>query len=185
MSGVSRREIIAAGLVFGAMSPARAQVGKTAWDFGFPDIEGGTLLLGDYKGNALVVVNTASFCGFTYQYEALEKLHKTRKASGLVVIGVPSGDFHQESDSNAKVKTFCESRFGVDFPMAGISKVTGEGAAPFYKRVKAERNWEPSWNFNKIVIGRDGRIVGCFGSGDEPGGARVQAALGKALAVGA
>ena len=188
MTGVSRRDLLACTLGLGAVTSTavRAQsAGRTAWDFGFPNIEGGKLVLGEYKGNALMVVNTASFCGFTYQYEALEKLHRARKAAGLVVIGVPSQDFNQESDSNARVKAFCDATFGVDFPMAGISKVKGEDAAPFYKWVKAERNWEPSWNFNKVIIGRDGHIVACFGSGDEPDGLRVQAAIVKALAVAA
>jgi glutathione peroxidase len=166
-------------------APGAGAAEPTAWDFGFPNIDGGKLSLGKYKGNALMVVNTASFCGFTYQYEALEKLYRTRKAAGLVVVGVPSQDFNQESDSNAKVKAFCEATFGVDFPMAGISKVKGEDAAAFYKWVKAERNWEPSWNFNKVIIGRDGRIIACFGSGDEPDGHRVTSAIAKALAVAA
>ncbi len=182
MTGVSRREFLAASMAVGGVSTARAAE-QTAWDFTFTDIDGGKLPLAQYKGNALMVVNTASFCGFTYQYEGLEKLHRLRKSSGFVVIGVPSQDFNQESDSNAKVKAFCEATFGVEFPMAGISKVTGENAEPFYKWVKAERNWEPSWNFNKVIIGRDGHIVACFGSGDEPDGLRVQTAITKALAV--
>ncbi len=184
MTRVSRRHFLVASLACG--TAMRAEAGEaTAWDFSFPSIEGGRLALAEYKGNALMVVNTASFCGFTYQYEALEKLHKARKAAGLVVIGVPSQDFNQESDSNAKVKAFCEATFGVDFPMAGISKVTGEDAAAFYKWVKAQRNWEPSWNFNKVIIGRDGRIIACFGSGDEPDGQRVRAAITRALAIAA
>ncbi len=181
MPGYTRRVLLAAsaGLV---MTEAHA-ADTLAWDFAFPDIDGGTLKLAQFKGNAIMVVNTASFCGFTYQYEALEKLHKARKAAGFAVVGVPSQDFNQESDSNAKVKAFCEATFGVDFPLAGISKVTGEGAAPFYKWVKAQRNWEPSWNFNKVIIGRDGRIIACFGSGDEPDGLKVQNAITAALAV--
>ncbi|MCX7380769.1 MAG: glutathione peroxidase [Alphaproteobacteria bacterium] len=156
-----------------------------AWDFAFPDIDGGSLKLATFKGKAIMVVNTASFCGFTYQYEALEKLHKTRGAAGFAVIGVPSQDFNQESDSNAKVKAFCETTFGIDFPLAGLSKVKGEDAAPFYKWVKAQRNWEPTWNFNKVVIGRDGRIIACFGSGDEPEGLKVRNAITAALAASA
>lgn len=183
MSAFSRRALLAAAAGL-AVTGARA-ADPVAWDFAFPDIDGGTLKLAQFRGNAIMVVNTASFCGFTYQYEALEKLHKARKSVGFAVVGVPSQDFNQESDSNAKVKAFCEATFGVDFPLAGISKVTGEGAAPFYRWVKAQRNWEPSWNFNKVVIGRDGRIVACFGSGDEPDGLKVQNAIAAALAVAA
>ena len=184
MPGVSRREILAAALVTLAAPGGPARADETlAWSFTFPDIDGGTLALGTFKAKALMVVNTASFCGFTYQYEALEKLSKMRGPAGLVVVGIPSQDFDQETDSNAKVKEFCDANFGIDFPMAAISKVKGEDAAPFYRWVKTQRNWEPSWNFNKVVIGRDGRIVACFGSGDEPDGMRVQNAITAALAV--
>ena len=109
---------------------------KLAWDFSFPAIEGGTLDLRGFAGHVLVVVNTASFCGYTYQYEGLRKLHEAHTADGLTVIGVPSGDFNQESPDNQTVKTFCETRFGIDFPLAGISHVKGPSAAPFYAWVR-------------------------------------------------
>jgi glutathione peroxidase len=153
----------------------------TAWGFGFPSIEGGRLDFATLKGRALLVVNTASFCGYTYQYEALEKLHKAREADGLTVIGVPSQDFNQESTENATVKTFCETRFGIDFPLAAVSHVKGVQAAPFYAWVKQQRGWEPSWNFNKVLIGRDGRVVATFGSGDEPDGTAVTKAIAGVL----
>jgi glutathione peroxidase len=155
-----------------------------AWSFGFPAIDGGRLELGAFKGHALLVVNTASFCGYTYQYEALEKLHATRAAQGLTVIGVPSQDFNQESPDNATVKTFCETRFGIDFPLAGVTHVRGPQAAPFYAWVRQQRQWEPSWNFNKVLIGRDGRIAATFGSGDEPDGPKLAQAIANALASG-
>ena len=91
----------------------------------------------DFKGRVLLVTNTASFCGYTYQYEALEKLHTARSAAGLTVIGVPSQDFNQESADNATVKTFCETRFDIDFPLTAISHVRGAQAAPFYAWVKS------------------------------------------------
>lgn len=140
----------------------------TAWDFRLPAIDGGDLNLAAYRGRVLLVVNTASFCGYTYQYEALERLNKAKSAAGLTVIGVPSGDFNQESTDNATVKTFCETRFGIDFPLAAISRIRGPQAVPFYAWVKQARNWEPSWNFNKVLIGRDGMILDTFGSKDEP-----------------
>jgi glutathione peroxidase len=155
-----------------------------AWSFGFPSIDGGQLDFDGLKGRALLVVNTASFCGYTYQYDALEKLHTTRAAEGLTVIGVPSQDFNQESPDNATVKTFCQTRFGIDFPLTVVSHVRGPQAAPFYAWVKAQRQWEPSWNFNKVLIGRDGKIAGMFGSGDEPDGAKLTRAIGTALAAG-
>ncbi|MGE0221900.1 MAG: glutathione peroxidase [Acetobacteraceae bacterium] len=154
-----------------------------AWDFGFESIEGGRLDLAAFKGRVLLVANTASFCGYTYQYEGLQKLHQARSAAGLTVIGVPSQDFNQESPDNATVKSFCETRFGIDFPLAGVTSVRGPKAAPFYAWVKERRRWEPAWNFNKVLIGRDGRVAGTFGSGDEPDGPKLTAAIDAALAT--
>lgn len=158
---------------------------KTAWSFSFPDIDGGTLDLGTLKGRVLLVVNTASFCGYTYQYDALEKLHEAKSPAGLTVVGVPSQDFNQESADNGTVKEFCETRFGIDFPLAAVSHVRGARAAPFYAWVNAQRNWQPQWNFNKVLIGRDGRILATFGSGEEPDGPVISKAIEQALAASA
>jgi glutathione peroxidase len=155
-----------------------------AWDFGFPSIDEGQLDFAQYKGRVLLVVNTASFCGYTYQYEGLEKLHRSASSRGVTVIGVPSQDFNQESADNKTVKTFCDATFGVEFPMAAISHVRGPQAAPFYAWVRDQKHWEPNWNFNKVLVGRDGRIAGTFGSGDEPQGAKLSAAVEDALAKG-
>jgi len=152
-----------------------------AWEFGFPSIDDGALELAAFKGRVLLVANTASFCGYTYQYEGLQRLHQAGAPRELTVIGVPSRDFNQESADNATVKTFCETTFGVAFPMAGIAHVRGPQAAPFYAWVKNEKGWEPNWNFNKVLIGRDGRIAGTFGSGDEPEGTKLSAAIESAL----
>lgn len=170
-----------AALMAGAGTGQAAEA--TAWGFSFPAIEGGTLALSAYKGQVLLVVNTASFCGYTYQYEALQKLHAAQQKAGLVVVGVPSQDFNQESASNDKVKDFCEATFGIDFPMAGLSHVRGPAADPFYRWVKAETGWQPEWNFNKVLIGRNGRIIAHYPSGDEPQGARLTQAIGAALAL--
>jgi len=152
-----------------------------AWDFSFPAIDGGVLDLGAFKGRVLVVANTASFCGYTYQYEGLKKLHQAEAGHGLTVLGVPSRDFNQESPDNATVKTFCETNYGVDFPLSGIAHVRGTQAVPFYAWVKQQTGWKPSWNFNKVLIGRDGRVAGTFGSGDEPQGAKLTKAIAAAL----
>lgn len=154
---------------------------KLAWNFSFPAIGEGEIDLAAFKGNVLLITNTASFCGYTYQYEGLEKLHRAEGARGLTVIGVPSRDFNQESPDNATVKTFCETRYGVDFPLAGIAHVRGPAAAPFYAWVREMRGWQPDWNFNKVLVGRDGRIAGTFGSGDEPNSGRLQQAIAAAL----
>jgi glutathione peroxidase len=155
-----------------------------AWDFGFPSIDEGRLEFATLRGRVLLVTNTASFCGYTYQYEGLEKLHQAGSPRGLTVIGVPSQDFNQESADNGTVKRFCEATFGVEFPMAGIAHVRGADAAPFYVWVREQRRWEPNWNFNKVLIGRDGHIAGTFGSGDEPQGTELSQAIEAELAKG-
>jgi glutathione peroxidase len=180
MIALPRRTVLGGGILMAAGHE------KLAWDFGFPAIDGGTLDFRTLSGHVLLVVNTASFCGYTYQYEGLRKLHEAREADGLTVIGVPSQDFNQESPDNKTVKTFCETQFGIDFPLTGLSHVKGPTAAPFYVWVRDTVSWEPNWNFNKVLIGRDGTIAGTFGSGDEPDGRKlggaIEAALEKAAA---
>jgi glutathione peroxidase len=170
-------------LLLGAAAMTLAAAPATAWDFTFTAIEEGELPLARFRGRVLLVVNTASFCGFTYQYEALEKLHASLSSKGLTVIGIPSGDFNQESKTNEEVKNFCDATFGVKFPLAGITHVTGPEAHPFYQWVKAQKSWEPNWNFNKVLIGRDGGILGCYGSSDEPGSPRITRILDTALSA--
>ena len=185
MADPTRRLLLAVSLP-GLTGGVRAMAGtmnKLAWDFSFPAIDGGMLELAAYRGQVLLVVNTASFCGYTYQYEALQKLYDAKKSAGLVVIGVPSQDFNQESGDNQTVKDFCDTRFGIDFPMAGLSHVRGVLAAPFYTWVNAQALWHPAWNFNKVLIGRDGRIAGTFGSSDEPAGPALTKANDAALAA--
>lgn len=187
MADIARRGLLAAplwgGLVMTGLGRDAVAQEKLAWDFTFPDIDGGTLDLAKLRGRVLLVVNTASFCGFTYQYEALQKLSKARLGEGLTVIGVPSRDFEQESATNEQVKKFCESTFGIDFPLTGIQKVRGDQAHPFYRWVRAAKGWEPRWNFGKVLVGRDGRVVAAFGSSDEPMGFRVTSAIEAALAA--
>jgi glutathione peroxidase len=179
MVELTRRTMLGAMAAVPLVGAGKAQ---TAWDFSFPAIEGGTLDFAAFKGRVLLVANTASFCGFTYQYEGLQKLHTQKSPAGLTVIGVPSRDFHQESPDDVTVKTFCETRFNIDFPLTTVSHVRGTSAVPFYAWVAAERNWQPEWNFNKVLIGRDGRIAGTFGSRDEPDGPSVSNALSRELA---
>ena len=180
MAEIGRRSVLLGGVAMGTGKPVSA---VTAWDFSFPSIEEGTLDLAAFRGRVLLVTNTASFCGYTYQYQQLEKLHRAFAGRGLTVVGVPSQDFNQESGSNAEVKRFCEATFGVEFPMAGILHVRGAQAHPFYAWVKARTGWEPAWNFNKVLIGRDGLVRGTFGSGDEPYGPKLQSAIAAQLAT--
>ncbi|MCB1340099.1 MAG: glutathione peroxidase [Pseudooceanicola sp.] len=134
----------------------------------FPSIDGGTLSLDDWRGQPVLVVNTASQCGFTPQYEGLQALSDTYGPRGLVVLAVPSDDFNQELGSAAEVKEFCELTYGIDLPMTDITQVRGPEAHPFYKAVKAETGFEPGWNFNKVLIGPDGAVVGTWGSSVQP-----------------
>ena len=169
-------------LLLGAALTTIAAAPQTAWDFTFPSIEDGTLALADHRGKLLLVVNTASFCGYTYQYENLMKLHRAMAPKGLAVIGVPSQDFNQESADNKTIKSFCETSFDVDFPLAGLSHVRGAKAHPFYRWVKAQKGWEPSWNFSKVLIARSGQVIACYGSNAEPDGPELSKAIGQALA---
>jgi glutathione peroxidase len=117
-----------------------------------------------YAGQVVVVVNTASFCGFTPQYKGLEALHAKYKDRGLVVLGFPSNDFSQEPDSNAKIADFCENTFGVKFPMFVKTTVRGPEALPLFKQLAEQTGTTPKWNFYKYIISRDGQTVKSFSS---------------------
>ena len=117
-----------------------------------------------YAGQVVVVVNTASFCGFTPQYKGLEALYSKYKDRGLVVLGFPSNDFSQEPDSNAKIADFCENTFGVKFPMFVKTTVRGADALPLFKQLAEQTGTTPKWNFYKYIISRDGKDIKSFGS---------------------
>ena len=134
-----------------------------------------------YSGKVVVVVNTASFCGFTSQYEGLEALYAKYKDRGLVVLGFPSNDFSQETGSNKQIADFCENTFGVKFPMAVKSTVTGKDAIPLFKELAAKTSTPPRWNFYKYVIARDGVQVAAFSSNADPAGAQFVKEIEKQL----
>ena len=121
-----------------------------------------------YAGKVLLVVNTASYCGFTPQYQGLEALHAKYKDRGLVVLGFPSNDFLQETGSNKEIADFCENTFGVKFPMFAASSVRGSGANALFKDLSAATGEPPKWNFNKYLVGRDGKPVAYYGSTTTP-----------------
>ena len=140
---------------------------NNAYDYNFTSInEEDVINLSDYKGKTIVVVNTASLCGFTYQYEGLQSLYAKYKDEGLIVIGVPSNQFLQEEPGDSKqIKEFCESTFGITFPMTVKNKVKGSDAHPFYKWAKIELGLlagVPRWNFHKIIIDKNGNAVAGF-----------------------
>lgn len=137
-------------------------------DAPFSNIDGGTLKLSDWKGQPVLVVNTASQCGFTKQYAGLQALYDTYRDRGLVVLAVPSDDFNQELSSDEAVKEFCELQYGIDMPMTGITHVRGTQAHPFFRSVEKEAGFTPGWNFNKILVGPDGKVAGTWGSPVRP-----------------
>jgi glutathione peroxidase len=121
-----------------------------------------------YAGKVVLVVNTASFCGFTPQYKGLEALDSKYRSQGLVVLGFPSNDFAQESGSNKDIAEFCENTFGVKFPMFAKSSVRGVDANPLFKELARASGTTPKWNFYKYLIGRDGRVVDSYSSMTAP-----------------
>lgn len=121
-----------------------------------------------YAGKVVLVVNTASFCGFTPQYKGLEALDSKYRARGLVVLGFPSNDFAQEAGSNKEIADFCESTFGVKFPMFAKSSVRGPEANPLFKQLAQLSGTTPKWNFYKYLIGRDGKVVDAYSSLTSP-----------------
>jgi glutathione peroxidase len=136
----------------------------------------------DFKGQVLLVVNTASFCGFTGQYEELEKLHKQYNSKGFSVIGFPSSDFgNQEYKSNKEIAAFCHNTFGVKFPMFAKTVVKGDSANPLYKQLAEASGEQPGWNFHKYLINRKGEVVGTFKSGVSPNDPQITQAIRRAL----
>lgn len=121
-----------------------------------------------YSGKVLLVVNTASYCGFTGQYEGLEQLHARYRDKGLVVLGFPSNDFAQESGNNQQIAEFCSNTYGVKFPMFAKSSVTGAQASPFFRQLAEATGQKPRWNFYKYLIGRDGKPVASYSSMTSP-----------------
>ena len=155
----------------------------SAFDFGFTTIDGKPMPLETYQGKVLLVVNVASHCGLTPQYEGLEALSQQYRDQGLVVIGVPANDFGaQEPGTEAEIHAFCTTKFAVDFPMTSKEPVIGPSAHPFYQWAVAELGADaaPKWNFHKYLVGRDGKLTS-FGSRTPPDAAELVGAIEAAL----
>jgi len=152
-----------------------------AYDFSFTTLVGGQPLpLSDFKGKVILVVNTASQCGFTGQYDGLEKLYEQYKDQGLVIVGVPSNDFgKQEPGTNEEISHFCKLNYGVSFPMASKEDVIGDDAHPFYKWANDKVGFlgRPKWNFHKYLIDRSGNLVTYFHSTTKPADADLIEAI--------
>ena len=151
-----------------------SQVKAAELDAPFYSIDGGTLSLSQWSGQPILVVNTASRCGFTKQYGGLQALYDKYRDRGLVVLAVPSNDFKQELSSDEKVKEFCEVQFGIDLPMTTITHVKGPDAHAFYKSLKREENYVPKWNFSKVLIGPDGNTIATYESRVLPNSSEIQ-----------
>lgn len=163
-----------------------AEAARTVYEYNFPPLTGDKqIALADYKGSVILLVNTASKCGFTGQYEGLQKLYGDYKDQGLVIIGVPSNDFGaQEPGSEKEIAGFCQTNYGVTFPMAAKQVVTGDDAHPFYYFARETLGYlaAPKWNFHKYLISRDGKLVDYFHSTTTPDSERLVNAIKEQLA---
>jgi glutathione peroxidase len=188
---IERRTVIAAALatIAGAASPrtvlAQPSMSRiTAYAFSFPALSGGDIRLAEYAGRPLLVVNTASLCGFTPQYAGLQELWTEFYDRGLTIIGVPSNDFGgQEPGGATEIAQTAQQHYGVTFPIAAKAVVKGPNAHPFYKWAADIRPKDvPRWNFHKYLIGRNGYIAEVFAETIEPADTRVKTAIARALA---
>lgn len=179
------RTLGALAFAFGVLAPTAAHsaaAGRNgdAFAFSFESIEGNPLPLSAFAGKALLVVNTASFCGFTRQYDALQELWERYRDRGLVVLGVPSNDFGgQEPGTESEIKQFCEVNFSIDFPLTAKEHVKGDAAHPFYKWAGRELGVaaQPRWNFHKYLVSPDGRLVAWFATATSPTSGKVLEAV--------
>ena len=156
---------------------------SSVYDFQATQIGGKTVPLSKFKGKPLLIVNTASACGFTPQFAGLEKLHEQYGGKGLVVLGFPSNDFAQESGGNRQIADFCENTYGVKFPMFAKSAVRGADANDLFRQLAQATGRQPLWNFHKYLIARDGKVVANYTSLTAPDDAKLLKDIDKQLAA--
>ena len=157
-------------IMFSFFSKGYADYSKLAYDFKFNSIDGDQINLDNYREKVIVIVNVASRCGFTNQYDDLQDIWSNYKEKDLVVVGIPTNNFRQEPGSNKEIKDFCETNFNINFPMSEKLDVIGNNAHPFYKWAKKNygKGAIPKWNFHKIIIGKDGKVATTFSSITRP-----------------
>ena len=149
---------------------SHAEYEKIFYDFKINSITGDQIDLKDFKGKPILIVNTASYCGFTKQYNDMQELWEKYRDRGLIVLGVPSNSFNQEKSDNSAVKEFCEVNFNINFPLTEITDVKGDNAHEIYKWAKANygKSAVPKWNFYKILINKEGKIEDTYASLTSP-----------------
>ena len=169
--------------MFGFFTNLSANYSNLVYDYTFEGIDGNKIKLDQFKEKIIIVVNVASRCGYTKQYDDLQKLWIDYKEKDLVVIGVPSNNFKQEPASNKEIKDFCETNFGINFPLTAKTNVIGKDAHPFYKWAKKNHGISaiPKWNFHKIIIGKDGNVAKTFSSITRPLSKKFVKVLEEAL----
>ena len=162
---------------------ASAKYEKIFYDFKIDSIIGDEINFKDYEGKAILVVNTASYCGFTKQYDDLQSLWEKYKSEGLIVLGIPSNTFNQEKSSEKEIKEFCEVNFNISFPLSKLTEVKGENAHPLYIWAKENhgKSAVPKWNFHKILINKQGKIEDTFSSLTKPLSSKIQGKIKKIL----
>ena len=170
-------------MLFNFFNNASANYSQLAYAHNFIGIEGEVINLSDYKNKIIIVVNVASRCGFTNQYKDLQALWSKYKDKDLVVIGVPSNNFRQEPGSNKEIKKFCETTFGVNFPITEKTNVIGDNSHPFFIWAKKNHGYGavPKWNFHKIIIGKSGKVVETFASITKPSSKKFISSIEKEI----
>ena len=170
-------------IMFFFKSSSHADYEKIFYDFKINSISGEVIDLNDFKGKAVLVVNTASYCGFTKQYDELQELWDLYKEKGLIVLGVPSNSFNQEKNNNADVKEFCEVNFDINFPLTTITDVRGKNAHEIFKWAKENhgKSAVPKWNFHKILINKEGKVQDTFASFTKPLSKKITKAIENIL----
>ena len=164
-------------------SSAMSNSKKSFYDLEIESISGEIIKLNEYKNKVILIVNTASYCGFTKQYTDLQNLWEKYKTQGLIVLGIPSDSFNQEKKANKEVKEFCEVNFNISFPLSEITNVKGENAHPVFKWAKESfgNSAVPKWNFHKILINKDGQIIDTFASFTSPMSSKIIKKIEKSL----
>ena len=164
-------------------SSTLANYEKIFYDFNIESISGEMINFNKYKGKAVLVVNTASYCGFKKQYDELQSLWDNYKSRGLIVLGIPSNSFNQEKSSNSEIKEFCEVNFNIDFPLSTITEVKGKNSHELFKWAEQNhgKSAVPKWNFYKILINKEGKVEETFSSFTKPMSKKITSRIEQIL----